>query len=84
MKIELHKKYSIKSIIDFCDKNNLITVDCLKEENMISLEEYNNGELGDCIYEFKKTTLGFFKLTWADKNYFAKSAGQTCEQSARV
>ena len=54
-------------ILEICNKNGLITVDCLKEENMISVEEYNNGELGDCIFEFKQVRNNAFKLSWIDK-----------------
>ena len=63
-----NKNYSFPKIIDTCNKNGLITVDCLKDENMISIEKYNDGELGDSIYEFKKSKNGLFKLTWVDEN----------------
>lgn len=66
MKVGLNKKYKLKQIINFCNKHNLITVDCLKEENLISVEEYNNGELGDCIFEFKRIKDNLFKLIWID------------------
>jgi len=59
-----NKKYSFDDIVKICDKNDLITVDCLKEENMVSVEKYNNGELGDCIFEFHQINEGIFKLTW--------------------
>ena len=68
MKIFLrNKKYSFSDITEICDKNDLVTVDCLKDENMISVEEYNDGELGDCIFEFKRIKNDLFKLTWVDK-----------------
>lgn len=57
----------MQEIIDVCNKNKLITVDCLKEENMISVEEYNNGELGDCIYEFRQLKNNLLQLTWSDE-----------------
>ena len=41
-----NKKYSFDDIVEICDKNGLTTVDCLKDENMVSVEEYEDGELG--------------------------------------
>ena len=76
------KNYLLEEIISICDENNLITVDCLKSENMISVEKYNNGELGDCIFELKRSKAGLFKLSWVDKievaRRFTKFAGKTC------
>jgi len=62
-----NKKYFFDDIVKICDKNNLIIVDCLKDENMISVEEYNDGERGDCIFEFKRIGDDLFKLIWVDK-----------------
>ena len=62
-----NKKYFFDDIAKICDKNGLITIDCLKDENMISVEECNGGELGDCIFEFKRIGDNLFKLTWVDK-----------------
>ncbi|MFH1178609.1 MAG: hypothetical protein V1711_02725 [bacterium] len=56
-----NKKYSLSEIIDICNQNGLITVDCLKDENMISVEK----EGADCLFEFHQTGGDFFKLTWA-------------------
>jgi len=64
-----NKKYSFDDIADICNKNGLTTVDCLKNENMVSVEEYKNGELGDCIWEFKRIKDGLFKLSYIDKIY---------------
>ncbi|MBU4031108.1 hypothetical protein KJ756_03055 [Patescibacteria group bacterium] len=61
------KNYSLQDIINICNKNDLITVDCLKDENVISVEEWNDGEGGDCLFEFHKTGKDLFKLTWAEK-----------------
>ncbi len=58
-----NKNYSMQEIIDICDKNGLITVDCLKDENMISVEE----EGVDCLFEFHKFSEDIFKLTYTDK-----------------
>jgi len=60
-----NKKYSFDNIVDICEKNGLATVDCLKEENMVSVEEYENGELGgECLFEFHRISEDIFKLTW--------------------
>lgn len=59
-----HKNYSLPEIIDVCDKNGLITVDCLKDENMVSVEK----EGADAIFEFMKTSEDLFKLTWIEKD----------------
>jgi len=61
------KNYSLSEITNVCEKNNLIIVDCLKDENMISIEEYNNGELGDCIFEFIRIKNDLFKLIYIDE-----------------
>ncbi|EKE15745.1 MAG: hypothetical protein ACD_11C00108G0039 [uncultured bacterium] len=58
-----NKNYSIQEIIDICNKNNLITVDCLKDENMISIEEKG----ADCLFEFHRVSEDIFKLTYSDK-----------------
>ncbi|MBL7156403.1 MAG: hypothetical protein ISS87_02315 [Candidatus Pacebacteria bacterium] len=58
-----NKNYSLQEIINICDKNGLITVDCLKDENMISVEEKGV----DCLYEFHRISEDMFKLTYSDK-----------------
>lgn len=62
-----NKKYQFSEISEICNRNDLVIVDCLKDENMISVEACNNGELGDCIFEFKRIERNLFKLTWVDK-----------------
>jgi len=57
-----NKKYSFNDIIKICNKNGLITVDCLKDENMVSVEK----EGGDYLFEFKQIKENVFKLTWID------------------
>ena len=54
------RNYSLPEIIDTCDKNGLITVDCLKDEDIISVEK----EGADAIFEFYKIGEDLFKLTW--------------------
>jgi hypothetical protein len=73
-----NKKYCFDDIVEICAKNNLTTIDCLNDENMISIEEYINGELGgECIFTFDKCRNNLFKLNWIDKvslkNYSKKS-----------
>ena len=72
------KTYLLDEIISICNENALITVDCLKDEKMISIEKYNNGELGDCIFELKQSKDSLFRLIWVDKNY-TKFASKTCQ-----
>ena len=54
------KNYSFPEIINICDKNGLITVDCLKDENMINVEK----EGANALFEFMKIGEDLFKLTW--------------------
>ena len=54
------KNYSLPEIISICDKNGLITVDCLKDEDMISVEK----EGADALFEFHKIGEDLFELTW--------------------
>lgn len=55
-----NKNYSLPEIINICNKNGLITVDCLKDENMVSVEK----EGADALFEFHKIGEDLFKLTW--------------------
>lgn len=52
--------YTLQEIISICEKNDLITVDCLKDENMISVER--EGE--DALFEFHRIGEDLFVLTW--------------------
>lgn len=61
------KNYTLSEIADICEENKLIIVDCLKDENIISIEEDNNGELGECIFEFSQIKEDLFKLIFTDK-----------------
>ncbi|MBU4480440.1 hypothetical protein KKG48_03300 [Patescibacteria group bacterium] len=61
-----NKIYSENEINKIATANDLATVDCLKDENMISVEEWNNGEGGDCLFEFNKTEEDEFLLTWSE------------------
>lgn len=64
-----NKKYSFDDIAKICDKNGLVTIDCLKDENMISVEKYSDGELGgECIFEFHQIKENIFKLTWQEND----------------
>ncbi|MCX6791142.1 MAG: hypothetical protein NTV62_03050 [Candidatus Gribaldobacteria bacterium] len=66
-----NKKYTLEEIGDICDENCLITVDCLKDENMVSIEEYENGELGgECLFEFHRISEDVFKLTWQEESKY--------------
>ena len=61
-----NKYYSLRKIIDICNNNNLITVDCLKDENMISVEE----EGADCLFEFLRIDDDLFRLSWQETRKF--------------
>lgn len=59
----------MSEIIDICDKHGLTTVDCLKDENMISVEEWDDKEKclgGECLFEFMRIKEDLFKLTWLE------------------
>lgn len=56
------KNYTLQKIISICDNNGLTTVDCLKDENMISVEK----EGAEALFEFMKTGDDLFKLTWLE------------------
>lgn len=62
-----NKNYSFLEIINICNKNDLIIVDCLKDENIISVEEWDDKEKeldGECLFEFKRTSGDNFLLRW--------------------
>lgn len=57
----------MQEINDICNKNSLATVDCLKDENMISVEKWNDGEGEDCLFEFIKINKDAFRLNYTDE-----------------
>ena len=57
-----NRVYSEMEIIDIASSNGMITVDCLKDENMISVEE----EGADCLFEFLRIGDDIFKLSWQE------------------
>jgi len=61
-----NKIYSENEINKIAILNNLATVDCLKNENMISIEKWNNGEGEDCLFEFDRIREGEFKMRWSE------------------
>lgn len=61
-----NKIYSENDINEIANANNLATVDCLKDENMISVEKWNNGDGEDCLFEFNKTSDNKFKMKWSE------------------
>lgn len=58
--------YTTEEINSICDELNLATVDCLKDENMITIEGFDEGgDLdGDCCGEFLRIEEDKFKLIW--------------------
>lgn len=61
-----NKIYSENEINKIATANGLATVDCLKEENMISLEKWNNGEGEECLFEFDKIKENGFLMRWSE------------------
>ena len=52
--------------MDICCINSLTTVDCLKDENMVSVEEFIDDELGgECLFEFDRISENNFSLRWS-------------------
>jgi hypothetical protein len=58
--------YTIEEINSICHQFNLATVDCLKDENMITVEGFNeDGDLdGEFCGEFLRIEEDKFKLIW--------------------
>ena len=52
-----NKIYTFKEIINICNKNGLATVDCLQDDNIVSVEKEEDG---DCLFEF--TGIGSLSL----------------------
>ena len=66
-----NKVYQFQEIVDVCNGNGLTTIDCLKDENMVSIEEYNKKtkELGgECLFEFNKMSEDGFLMKWSKFN----------------
>ncbi|GEM_PF-2432491 len=62
-----NKIYSENDINKISSENGLTTIDCLKDENMISLEEFDNGELGgECLFEFDRISENKFRMRWSE------------------
>lgn len=74
------KNYSFNEIANICRANSLTTVDCLKDENIVSVEGWDKKEKclgGECLFEFDRISESKFLLRWS------KFASKTCKQSAR-
>ena len=62
------KKYSFNEIANICRVNSLTTVDCLKDENMVSVEGWDEKEEclgGECLFEFDRIFENKFLLRWS-------------------
>lgn len=68
----INKNYSIEEINNICNKNNLATVDCLNDENIISIEKWNDGEGEDCLFEFYRVSENIFRLNYLDESLVSK------------
>ena len=61
-----NKIYSENNLNKVANANDMTTVDCLKDEKMISLEKFENGELGgECLFEFDRVGEDKFLLKWS-------------------
>lgn len=60
------KIYSENEINKIAAVNGLAVVDCLRDENMISVEKWNNGEGEDCLFEFDKIEKDGFLMRWSE------------------
>lgn len=61
-----NKIYLFDQISEICSENNLTTVDCLKDENLISVEGFMDDELcGECLFEFDLIENDHFALRWS-------------------
>ena len=64
-----NKEYSFEEIAKIAIKNKLTTIDCLKDENIISLESFDGNELGgENVFEFGRITDNVFNLRWSEPN----------------
>lgn len=62
------KYYSFDEIAEICQSNHLVTIDCLKDENMVSIEDWDEeGEClgGECLFEFDRIFEDTFVLRWS-------------------
>ena len=60
--------YSLSDIIEICNQNNLTTIDQLKDDSTIGIEEFIDDELGGvCLFEFERVGNDLFNLTWVDE-----------------
>lgn len=62
---EIGKIYIENEINEICKKNHFYTTDCVKDDNQITVSEFEDT---DPIYEFTLLKDEKFKLTWKEKN----------------
>jgi len=64
------KIYSFGEIEEIATANKMAVIDCIKEENMISLEGFNGKDLGGTnLFEFDMIKNDKFKLRWFEPNW---------------
>ncbi|MCG2694995.1 hypothetical protein L6261_02855 [Candidatus Parcubacteria bacterium] len=61
-----NKIYSENEINKIAVANGLAIVDCLKDENIISIEKWNDGEGEDCLFEFDRIKEDSFLIRWSE------------------
>lgn len=77
-----NKNYSLQEVNNICNQNDLAVVDCLKDENLISIEKWNAGEGEDCLFEFDRVDENLFKLSYIDEFLITSmSKRQKCENN---
>ena len=61
---KINKIYTEDKINEICNKNRLFVTGCIKDDNQITVSEFEDT---DPIYEFTLLKNGKFKLTWKEK-----------------
>lgn len=60
--------YIENEIYEIALNHGLTGVDCLKEDNTITVEELIDGQLaGECLFEFTRINATKFNLTWTNE-----------------
>ena len=65
-----NKVYSFGEISEIARQNGMTTIDCLKDDNMISLEGFDGKHLsGTNVFEFRHLGNYLFKLKWFELDW---------------
>ena len=67
---DICKTYSFDELAEIACKNNMTTIDCLKDENIVSLEGFDGKNLsGTIVFEFKCIADDKFKMIWFEPDW---------------